>query len=1393
MRQVEFRILGSLQVTDGERSVELRRPKPRALLAVLLLHPNQVVSADRLIDALWGDSPPRSAANTLQGYVSWLRQALAPLPGAPRVRTQDPGYVLSLDPEQIDARRFERMVGEARDARAAGKAERAAEVLGRALALWRGPALADFGYEQFAGIEAARLEELRLFALEEHAQAELALGRHAQLTGPLQALVDGHPLREPLWGLLMLALYRCGRQADALRAFQAARRALAEELGIAPCPALCRLEAEILVQAPSLEWTAVRSLPTPSRSQPSRRECPSRARCRSGRSRPDTSGGGISASSLTDARPRSADGACRAVLLSGRPGAGKTGTAGEVAPAAHAEGAVGLYRSRDPDVVLRDQRVVEALGSGYSARHPSGLGAPHREADPPGSASGGMGDGCQARDVIGFPVREGTARPGRELMADHTRPQASADARAPRPPPGAKARAPPCPPSPRSLGRQEAGGLPATVGLLLAWTRSCGILSATEEHFVGRREELGILQNALENARAARPRVVLVHGSAGMGKSALLRRFLGGAGSGAVLRASGDEGETALTYGVVAQLLAGLPEPLPGTLSSLRAGAGPSPDPLTVGAALVEMLGVLQDDGPMILVVDDAQWADTPSLHALVFAIRRLRVDRVLAVLVARDDALDSMPSGLHRLLATEVGTEVPLGGLPLLDLRRLASCLGAGRLPTAAVQRLARHTGGNPLHVRALLAELPASGLFADDLPAPRSFSALVQSRLASCPPEAKTLVVAASVLGLRCGLGLAARLGSVADPLVALEAAVGAGLLHTAATPTVKEISFVHPLVRAAVYHDVAPTRRAAFHTRAATLVEDEGSALRHLAAASPADDADLAADVGAYALREARRGAWAAAAAAFLSSARLSPGNIERERRFIEAVQCLLVAGEYAQAAALAEELPRFSDSPRRRCALGQLAFVAGRLDEAERLLLGAWEGADRGADPESAARIATQLASIYMKRCRGSETVEWARRALNAATDLSVGVATPPWLLVLGLAAAGRPEEGLALVDRLPDYEGEPDARRVEWLAGRGTVRMWTDDLRGAKDDLSTVAEICRRRGPFNLGVIATYYLSETEYRLGEWDEAVVHGEVAASAAEDADQAWVLAIPHAVATFPLAARGVWERAEAHARAAAEAAAALGAAGDTTWAAVASARLALAAGDFAGAAAALVSLPDLAAGGAMEEPNIQPWRELYAEALVRLGRLEEAEQMLAPLEVLAAGRGRRSSLAGAARVRGMLEGARGRDGDAHAAFQAGLVHAAQVEMPFERALLEDAYGRFLRRAGERRQARERLGGAYEVYLRLGARPFVERVERELAACGLSPARRSPARHLELTPQELAVARLVAAGKTNREVAAELVVSAKTVGYHLGNVYTKLGVSSRTQMAARFTRSTL
>jgi DNA-binding SARP family transcriptional activator len=219
------------------------------VLAVLLTRANEVVSADRLIDELWGDEPPGTAGNVLQGYVSHLRKALGP--GV--IATRAPGYVVELQAGQLDLHRFEALVEEGRRALAAGNARHAAAQLREALALWRGPALADFAYEPFAQAEIARLEELRLVAVERRIEADLALGRHADLVGELEGLVARHPLRERLCAHLMVALYRSGRQAEALEAYQTARRALVDGLGIDPSPALQELERAVLRQDASLE------------------------------------------------------------------------------------------------------------------------------------------------------------------------------------------------------------------------------------------------------------------------------------------------------------------------------------------------------------------------------------------------------------------------------------------------------------------------------------------------------------------------------------------------------------------------------------------------------------------------------------------------------------------------------------------------------------------------------------------------------------------------------------------------------------------------------------------------------------------------------------------------------------------------------------------------------------------------------------------------------------------------------------------------------------------------------------------------------------------------------------------------------------------------------------
>ena len=244
---MEFRILGPLEVLDGDRVLEVFGQRQRNVLALLLLHGNQVVSSGRLIEELWPEEASESHAGALQASVSRLRKALGP--GAELLVTLPTGYVIKLDSEQLDLERFERLVRDAADA----EPQEAAERLREALALWRGSPLADFVYEPFAQAAIGRLEEVHLLAVEMRVDADLALGRHAALVAELDALAAEHPLRERLRGQLMLALYRSGRQAEALAAYQAARRTLVDDLGIEPSAALQELERAMLRQDPALE------------------------------------------------------------------------------------------------------------------------------------------------------------------------------------------------------------------------------------------------------------------------------------------------------------------------------------------------------------------------------------------------------------------------------------------------------------------------------------------------------------------------------------------------------------------------------------------------------------------------------------------------------------------------------------------------------------------------------------------------------------------------------------------------------------------------------------------------------------------------------------------------------------------------------------------------------------------------------------------------------------------------------------------------------------------------------------------------------------------------------------------------------------------------------------
>ena len=368
---MEFGILGPLAVRTEHGEAALGGSKPRALLALLLLHPNEPVSAERLALGLWGEDAPAGAVKTVQVHVSRLRKALG---DGEAVTTTPAGYVLRVRPGELDAERFEDLVADGRRALAAGQAEHAATLLRDALSLWRGPPLAELAFEPFAQAEIARLREQRLAALEARVEADLAAGRHAAVVGELQALVAEHPARERLAAQLMLALYRCGRQTDALEAYRRTRARLRDELGLEPGAALQGLQRQILQQSPALapvpeasaDWRIEALRPEPAPAGPAANGAAARAALplppplRRAAAAPFV-GRVRQLSDIHELWLRASGGARAAVLVAGEAGIGKTRLAAELARGVHGERALVLYGRCDEGLSVPYQPFVEAL------------------------------------------------------------------------------------------------------------------------------------------------------------------------------------------------------------------------------------------------------------------------------------------------------------------------------------------------------------------------------------------------------------------------------------------------------------------------------------------------------------------------------------------------------------------------------------------------------------------------------------------------------------------------------------------------------------------------------------------------------------------------------------------------------------------------------------------------------------------------------------------------------------------------------------------------------------------------------------------------------------------------------------------------------------------------
>jgi DNA-binding CsgD family transcriptional regulator len=920
--------------------------------------------------------------------------------------------------------------------------------------------------------------------------------------------------------------------------------------------------------------------------------------------------------------------------------------------------------------------------------------------------------------------------------------------------------------------------------------------------FVGRARELGRLTDLLADATAGRPRVTLVEGEAGRGKSSLIAEFLARHPEWPALHASGEASEQALPWGVVRQLArqAGA-DPRPG-FPGLDAGLAPGADPLAVGEELFGLLAGASRREPaaagraLIVVVEDLQWADQPSARALLFACRRLADEHVLVVGSARPQPAGRLGEGWTRFLTGDRRcARLALPRLSAAEVAELAAALGrAGRpgrggLPSRAVRRVAGHSRGNPQFARAMLTELPDHVLEGDDsdLTLPGSLAAVILPRLAALPAGARNLVTAAAVLGDPCAVSDTAVLAGEPQSDHALDQATAAGFLVV--QPGRRELRFSHELVRRAVYADLTTAQRRALHGWAATLTEGT-QALRHRVAAATGTDQDLAAELDEAAAAAAGRGEPGPAAAYLTQAAELGARGPDRARRLLGAFELLVRTADAAGAESmrpLAEQLPA---GTRRDTALGHLAMLRARPAVAESALLAAW-GAHRqsdGADNDAAAEAAAGLALLHANAYAQDECRMWARRSMRLAPGGAGGPdrrAAAVAAQAMARALAGEAEAALETFRFLPGEPAlVPDAE-ADALTARGLLRLWTGDLTGADADLTAVVTRIdgglRPRYPSQ----ALGYLAQTAFRLGRWDEARERAEQAVAQAEDAGRLADLPFAHNVAARVAAFRGAWDLAAAHVRCAEQAARAAGTHGALRFAASARCVLALARDDATGV---LQATAPLARGetGLADDPTTDLWRPARIWALIRAGRLDEAFTELNDFEAEAAIGHDRPALVHAARLRAGLALTRGEPEQAEAVLEACRAMADGLEEPITRALFDVEYGRCLARAHRRPAALARLRSAHEALSGLGAQPFADAVAAELGALGMRGRPAADSGLAGLTAQELQVARLVAGGMSNREAAAQLYLSPKTIEYHLAHIFAKVGIKTRYQLAA-------
>ncbi|MFD4609721.1 AAA family ATPase [Streptomyces sp. NPDC058440] len=898
----------------------------------------------------------------------------------------------------------------------------------------------------------------------------------------------------------------------------------------------------------------------------------------------------------------------------------------------------------------------------------------------------------------------------------------------------------------------------------------------------GRDPERAAIAALLDAARAGRGGALVVRGVPGAGKSALLDDAPATALDLRVLRTSGVESESPLAFAALQRLLwplrtriDALPVPQAAALRAAMGEAEGEGDRFLAFLGTLSLLADAAEESPLLVVVDDAHWLDDASSAALLFAARRLQAERVALLFAARD-------GDARRFDAGDLPTVV-LGGVTGADADALLSTRAGTGIDPAVRDQLVAGTGGNPLALVELAGVLTADQLTGrTPLPTPLPLTGGVERafldryrRLAE--PAQRFLLVAATddTARLTVVRDAAERLDA-AD--AALDAVERSGLLRVDGDA----VSLHHPLVRSAVYRAATSAqRRAAHRVLAEALTGDPERRAWHLAAAADRPDEDVVCALDQVAERAAARGGHEAASAAWARAAELTAGGEARGRRLYLAASSAWLGAHASRASALARAAATDVTDPLPRARLlalqGQIEWNTRSLNDGYDLVLQAAEAAV-GVDAALVAQLAMLAASLAAFGARSPRAVNPTALVAGPAPDSPPRVQAA-WALLHGFDAVARSDWAAAAesfrcafalteADPVDDHVLQPNL---------GIAAMLIDDdergLRLHEQQLSAA----RRDGALNMVEHALTRGVHFQIATGAWSKAAGAAAEALPLAAGTGHPGLTALPTAQLALLAALRGD-DTAERHLERVAEIRGKhqVGITDGLV------ADLAHWTRGLRAAARPATALRHL------EQITGPAWRRLAAldlfDAAVRGDRRDLARGRLAELEQFAAGTGLPAATAVVEHGRALLES--DSDGDTEVHFQRSLAaHARSPRLP-DRARTHLAFGEHLRRARRRVDAREHLRAALALFEDLGAGPWAERAAQELRAAGESARRRDVTTATELTPQERQVAGLVRQGLSNRDVAAQLFVSSRTVDFHLRNCYSKLGISSRAELAA-------